>query len=193
MRIIAGRLGGRDLGSVPKGVRPTSDRVRESLFSVLGPTDGLVILDLFAGTGAFGLEAISRGAQGVVFVDHSRQVVRELEKRILSLGLDRTRDSIQILNSDAQKAIHRLSKKGQPRFDLVFVDPPYEEGDRAGILDALFASTLLKEGARVVVEGPKRHPLSPQPGRTLLDARDYGDTKLTWLEASKHDRPVLDS
>ena len=190
MRIIAGRLGGRDLGSVPKGVRPTSDRVRESLFSVLGSTEGLSVLDLFAGTGAFGLEAISRGAQGVVFVDQSRQVVRELEKRILSLGLDRKADSIQILTSDAQRAIRRLATEGRPRFDLVFVDPPYEEGDRVGILDALFASTLLNHAATVVVEGPKRHPLSPRPGMTLLDARDYGDTRLTWLESSKRGESV---
>jgi 16S rRNA (guanine966-N2)-methyltransferase len=185
MRIIAGRLGGRDLGPVPKGVRPTSDRVRESLFSILGSTEGLCILDLFAGTGAFGLEAISRGAESVVFVDRSRQVVRDLEKRILSLGLDRARDSIQVLTSDVQKAIRRLAKSDHRRFDLIFLDPPYEQGDRAGTLDALFASHLLSEGARVVVEGPKRHPLSPRPGMRLLDARNYGDTRLTWLESSK--------
>jgi 16S rRNA (guanine966-N2)-methyltransferase len=166
-------------------VRPTSDRVRESLFSILGSTEGLCILDLFAGTGAFGLEAISRGAESVVFVDRSRQVVRDLEKRILSLGLDRARDSIQVLTSDVQKAIRRLAKSDHRRFDLVFLDPPYEQGDRAGTLDALFASHLLSEGARVVVEGPKRHPLSPRPGMRLLDARNYGDTRLTWLESSK--------
>ena len=184
MRIIAGRLRGRDLGPVPKGVRPTSDRVRESLFSVLGPIDGLFILDLFAGTGAIGLEAISRGAKGVVFVDRSRPVIRDLKKRIGILGLDLAEDSIRVLTTDAKGAIRRLEKDGESRFDLVFLDPPYEEGDRVGTLDALFESELLKRGARVVVEGPKRHPLSPRPGMTLLDERDYGDTRLTWLESS---------
>jgi len=183
MRIIAGRLGGRELGSVPEGVRPTSDRVRESLFSVLGSVEGLSILDLFAGTGAFGLEGFSRGAKEVVFVDQSKPVIRDLRQRISRLGLEESGE-IQIRLSDAKKAIRRLAQEGSARFDLVFLDPPYEEGDRVGTLDVLFESGILLEGARVVVEGPKRHPLPPRPGMKVLDERDYGDTKLTWLEAS---------
>jgi len=183
MRIIAGRLRGRDLGAVPEGVRPTSDRVRESLFSILGSVKGLSILDLFAGTGAFGLEAISRGAETVVFVDRSRQVVRELRGRIERLGLDES-GVLRILTSDAKKAIRRLARERGARFDLVFLDPPYEEGDRVGTLDALFESGILADHARVVVEGPKRHPLPPRSGTVVLDERDYGDTTLTWLEAS---------
>jgi len=183
MRIIAGRLRGRELGSVPEGVRPTSDRVRESMFSVLGPVEGLLILDLFAGTGAFGFEALSRGAKAVVFVDQSRRVVRALRGRVERLGLDESGE-LRILTSEAKKAIRRLAREGEARFDLVFLDPPYEEGDRVGTLDALFASGILADHARVVVEGPKRHPLPPRSGTVVLDERDYGDTKLTWLEAS---------
>jgi len=88
MRIISGRFGGRDLGAVPEGVRPTSDRVRESLFSVLGSVEGLSVLDLFAGTGALGLETVSRGASEVLFVERSRRVARELSQRLERLGLD---------------------------------------------------------------------------------------------------------
>ena len=183
MRIISGRFGGRDLGSVPDGVRPTSDRVRESLFSVLGSVEGLRVLDLFAGTGALGLEAISRGAERVVFVDLSRKVIRGLRKRLGVLGLDEPGE-VRILAGDAKKAIGRLRKEGEERFDLVFLDAPYEKGDRVGTLTALFSAEILFEHARVVVEGPKRHPLPPLPGVHVLAERDYGDTKLTWLESS---------
>ena len=107
MRIISGRFGGRDLGSVPEGVRPTSDRVRESLFSALGSVEGLRVLDLFAGTGALGLESLSRGANRVVFVDSSRHVIRELRGRVNLLGLEGS-DSLRILALDARKAIERL-------------------------------------------------------------------------------------
>lgn len=183
MRIIGGRFGGRDLGSVAEGVRPTSDRVRESLFSVLGSVEGSRVLDLFAGTGALGLESISRGADRVVFVERSRLVVRELRARFGLLGLDEP-GAVRVLTSDAQKAIARLATEAEERFDLVFLDPPYEEGDRVGTLTALFSAGILRENARVVVEGPKRHPLPPLSGVRVLDERDYGDTKLTWLESS---------
>lgn len=183
MRIIAGSLRGRDLGAVPRGVRPTTDRVRESLFSVAGPVSGLSVLDLFSGTGAFGIEAISRGASEVVFVEQSWRVVRDLRVRIAALGLSEG-EEIQILATDSNRAIRRLARDGPARFDLVFLDPPYEEGDRVGTLDALFPSGLLRPGARVVVEGPKGDPIPPRPGVAVLDVRDYGDTMLTWLEAS---------
>ena len=183
MRIIGGRFGGRDLGSVPEGVRPTSDRVRESLFSVLGSVEGLCVLDLFAGTGSLGFEAISRGASRVVFVDQSRRVVRGLRQRIVAFGLDEPSE-VRILAIEAKKAIVRLDKEGEERFDLVFLDAPYEKGDRAGTLTALFKAKILYENARVVVEGPKRHALPRLPGIHVLDERDYGDTKLTWLESS---------
>lgn len=185
MRIISGRLGGRDLGSVPDGVRPTSDRVRESLFSALGSIDGLAVLDLFAGTGALGIEAYSRGASRVVFVEKSRRVARALRARLAKLDLDpRDDDSISLVESDALRAIRRLAGDAEQRFDLVFLDPPYAEGDREATLTALFSSGLLESGARVVVEGPKRHPIAPLPGIRVVNERRYGDTLLTWLQAA---------
>ena len=101
MRVISGSLGGRDLGSVPDGVRPTGDRVRESLFSILGSIRGMRVLDLFAGTGALGLEAVSRGAKSVVFVDRSRRVVRTLRRRIQNLGLEEG-DALRVMAIEAR-------------------------------------------------------------------------------------------
>lgn len=185
MRIISGRLGGRDLGTVPDGVRPTSDRVRESLFSSLGSLDGLCVLDLFAGTGALGIEAYSRGASRVVFVERSRKVARALKQRLAALDLDPAKDgSISLVETDAIRALRRLSGQPDSRFDLVFLDPPYADGDREVTLEALFSSEILQPGARVVVEGPKRHPLPPLPGMRVVNERRYGDTLLTWLESS---------
>ncbi|MAG29311.1 MAG: 16S rRNA (guanine(966)-N(2))-methyltransferase RsmD [Deltaproteobacteria bacterium] len=183
MRIIGGRLGGRDLGAVPDGVRPTPDRVRESLFSSLGDVGGLRVLDLFAGTGALGLEAFSRGAATVVFVERSRRVARDLSRRLGALGLEDD-DSIRLVAADARKAIGRMAKQGEPLFDLVLLDPPYAEGEREAVIDALFDTQILADRARVVVEGPKRHPLPPRPGVRVVDERSYGDTLVTWLEAS---------
>ncbi|MBJ21187.1 MAG: 16S rRNA (guanine(966)-N(2))-methyltransferase RsmD [bacterium] len=185
MRIISGRLGGRDLGKVPDGVRPTSDRVRESLFSALGSIEGLCVLDLFAGTGALGLEAYSRGARRVVFVERSRRVVRALRRRLANLDLDPAQhESISLLEAPALRALRRLSGDAEAQFDLVFLDPPYADGDREETLEALFGSEILGPEGRVVVEGPKRHPLPPLPGMRVVNERRYGDTLLTWLEAS---------
>ena len=185
MRIISGRLGGRDLGAVPEGVRPTSDRVRESLFSSLGSLVGLSVLDLFAGTGALGIEAYSRGASRVVFVERSRKVARALKRRLANLDLDPAREeSISLVETDAIRALRRLSSEQAPGFDLVFLDPPYADGDREATLEALVASQILGPEARVVVEGPKRHPLPPLPGMRVVNERRYGDTLLTWLESS---------
>ena len=180
MRIIAGRLRGRDLGAVAEGVRPTADRVRESLFSVLGSVVGLRVLDLCAGTGALGLEAYSRGAEAVLWVEHSRPVARALSSRLANLGLAGER-GLRLVVADAARALRRLSREAEPAFDLVFVDPPYAATDRDEILATLFASSLLHAETTVVVEGSKRHPLPAIGGSRIVDERRYGDTVLTWL------------
>ena len=183
MRIISGHLRGRDLGRVPDGVRPTTDRVRESLFSSLGGLEGCRVLDLFAGTGALGLEAYSRGAERVLFVERSKGVARALQKRLSMLGLEDD-EALHLVVSDARRALRRLADGGETPFDLAFVDPPYVEGgesEREPVLEALFGSELLGPQAMVVVEGPTRHPLRPLPGIRVVDERRYGDTLLTWL------------
>jgi len=179
MRIIAGSLRGRDLGAVPSGVRPTGDRVRESIFAALGEVRGLRVLDLFAGTGAMGLEAYSRGAKGVVFVDRSRPVLRSLRQRLERLGLA-GEDRIRVMPGEAARVLRRLTGM-EACFDLVFMDPPYAETRREPLLATLFESPLLSPDAVVVVEGPKRHPLGAVPGARDLDRRRYGETLVTWL------------
>jgi len=186
MRIIAGGLRGRDLGTVPEGVRPTADRVRESLFSVLGSVEGLRVLDLCAGTGALGLEAHSRGADAVLFVERSRSVARALSARLSDLGLA-GEPSLRIEVADALTAIEKLAEASEPAFDLVFFDPPYAASDREGILAALFASPVAAPRATVVVEGSRRHPLPAIAGTRVVDERRYGDTVLLWLVRTRTD------
>ena len=191
MRIISGTLRGRDLGAVPPGVRPTTDRVRESLFAALGALDEARVLDLFAGTGALGLEAHSRGASHVVLVERSRRVFRALERRLDALGLADA-PGLSTMQCDAERALRRLADAASEPFDLVFLDPPYHEAKTASAreptLAALLASGLLAPQAMVVVEGPTRHPLDPVPGARVIDERRYGDTLLTWLTPSKAER-----
>jgi len=162
MRVVAGRYGGRTL-KAPRGreVRPTADRVREALFSILGPLDGLAALDLFAGTGALGIEALSRGAASCVFVDvDTRPVLANLE----ALGID-----AEVRRGRALGAL-----KPDDQYDLVLLDPPYRDAARLGpeLTEAL--PGVLSSAARVVSESDRRHPL--ELGLPLSDERRYGDT-----------------
>lgn len=162
MRVVAGRYGGRTLRA-PKGgdVRPTADRVREALFSILGSLEGLMVLDLFAGTGALGIEALSRGAAGCVFVDvDTRPVKANLE----ALGID-----AEVRRGHALSAL-----RAGDQYDLVLLDPPYRDAARLGpeLTEALLP--VLKPSARVVSESDRRDPL--ELGLPLEDERRYGDT-----------------
>lgn len=195
MRIIAGSLRGRDLGRVPDGVRPTTDRVRESLFASLGDLSGRHVLDLFAGTGALGLEAYSRGAERVVFVERSRRVARALRSRLARLGLEAKGDDgapLALIEASADRALRRLAAAETGPFDLALLDPPYEAERAGGLREetvvALFGAGVLGPDAMVVVEGPTRHPLPPLPGIRVADERRYGDTTLTWLMAASADQ-----
>lgn len=180
MRIIAGTLRGRRLGRPPAGVRPTADRVRESLFGRLGDLHGARVLDLFAGTGALGIEAISRGAEAAVFVERSPRAVAALERTLEQFGIA---ERGSIMRGEARGALRRLTASGAC-FDLVFVDPPYDAFDAIGpLLELLVADGLLAAGGTVVVESAKRHAVPPIPGLELEAIRSYGDTSLTWLVA----------
>lgn len=142
------------------------------------------MLDLFAGTGALGFEAYSRGASKVVYVERSRAVARALKERIEKLGLSED-PGIELYVIDATKGITRLANRAELLFDLVFLDPPYAEADREAFLETLFAAGILSEGARVVVEGPTRHPVRPLSGMRIVDERRYGETLLTWLVSTR--------
>lgn len=178
MRIIAGTCRGRTL-IAPKGsdTRPTLDRVRESLFSILLPRlDGARVLDLFAGSGALGLESLSRGAASAVFVDHARQAQDCVQRNIDALGLSA---QATLLRQSWRGALQALSVRGDT-FDLVFLDPPYRMPQADEMLEALRQSGLLAPNALVVYEHAAAHP--PRMDAWLqADQRRFGDTTITFL------------
>ena len=183
MRIIGGSLRGLTLAPVGAGdlaahLRPTSDRVRESIFNLLinggygNPVAGARVLDLFAGTGALGLEAVSRGAVHVTFVDDGA-VARSLLTR--NIELSRSAAVAQMLRRDAT----RLGDNRSARFTLVFLDPPYGQGLGTRALAAAFSGGWLADDALVVWE--ESAPQPAPPGFRLRDQRRYGDTHVTLL------------
>lgn len=180
MRIIGGKWGGQALGA-PRGdaVRPTSDRVREALFNVLGDLDGAEVLDVCAGTGAIGLEALSRGAHAVVAVEHDRHALRAIATNVARLGAGATH---RVVALDLRRALPALIAEGR-RFHLVFCDPPWARAPELGrvVLDA--ARQLLADGGTLVLEHAARD-VSPEPpeGLALGQTRRYGDTALSFYE-----------
>lgn len=186
LRVTGGRLGGRRLRVPRGGLRPTSDRIREAVFGRLENLEGAAVLDLYAGTGALGIEAISRGASSAVFVERAARCLSVLRDNVSALGLD---DAVQIVSGDAPRAVRRLGKAGE-RFDLVLVDPPYASAEAPRALEALVAAGVLARGATVVVERGRCHPLPVVRGLALLDERRYGDTVITRLAAVGEDQPT---
>ena len=164
MRIVAGKFRSRQLKS-PKGLalRPTSDRLRETLFNILGPrVSGSRFLDIFAGTGAIGIEAISRGASFVVFVENHSATVRLIRENLAALQIV---SEARILATDAISAIAKLEKESAA-FDLIFLDPPYaQEEEYSATLRALEKSPLVNESAIIVAEHQKKFELPDSLGR----------------------------
>jgi 16S rRNA (guanine966-N2)-methyltransferase len=170
MRVVAGEFGGRKL-IAPDGTstRPTTDRVREAMFNALGSAqllDGAVVADLFAGTGAVGIEALSRGAEHCTFVERDRAALRALEENIDTLGLDRRS---RILRSDAAQVAATLD------VDIVFADPPYDFDAWDRLLSSVRAGFVIAESGRSI-EAPD--------GWTVLRSKRYGRTWVTFLESS---------
>jgi 16S rRNA (guanine(966)-N(2))-methyltransferase RsmD len=179
MRIIAGTAKGRTLATPKnaKTIRPTSDRVRESIFNVLGQwCEGEVVLDLFSGTGALGLEALSRGATRAVLVDASREGSELSRKNAETLGFGA---QVQVLAQPADRAIATLGKSGE-KFTLVFMDPPYAQRAIEDLLEALAAAGVLAEGARIVAEHGKKEDVAEQVGTLTRNFhRVFGDTQVS--------------
>jgi 16S rRNA (guanine966-N2)-methyltransferase len=167
LRIVAGELGGRRLATPPRrsaAVRPTADRVREALFSILSDVEGADVLDLYCGTGALGIEAVSRGASGATLVDTHTALAR---RNVTDLAIG---DRCAVVRSDARSFLRRTGEV----FDLIFCDPPYRLADRLeGELDTLIGDRLAP-GGRVIVEGSVRRPL--RLSLPLELERRYGDT-----------------
>jgi 16S rRNA (guanine966-N2)-methyltransferase len=172
MRVVAGRYGGRRL-TAPKGTttRPTSDRVREAVFAMLGEVVAARVLDLFAGTGALGIEALSRGAARVVFVERDRAALEALKANLSALGLGG--GQAQIRREPAEDALKRARKRKET-YDLVLIDPPYGRALELGPRLSAALPALLAPGARVIVESDRRAPLELE--LALEKERRYGDT-----------------
>ena len=175
MRIVAGEFRGRQLKSPTwEGLRPTSDRLRETLFNILGPSvRGARVLDAYAGTGAIGIEALSRGAAEVTFVERDPRAVKLIEANLSALGA-----SGAIIRAGWSDAVTRL---GGQVFDLIILDPPYADTAAAEALEA--AHALVSEGTRVVVEHAARHaPPADVSGLRLMRTVKAGDSALSFYE-----------
>jgi 16S rRNA (guanine(966)-N(2))-methyltransferase RsmD len=171
MRIIAGSHKGHTIHA-PRGrdTRPTSDRVRENVFNIVGPLDGAAVLDLYAGSGAMGLEALSRGAESAVFVESSRDACR-----VINANLDKLRLNATVLCQDVVRAV---TQEGG-RYDLVLCDPPYEDDRSADLAPDL--SRILTPDGLLVYETPAR--VQPEiAGLTVRTSRRYGSARLTLFE-----------
>lgn len=179
MRITGGKVKGRHLASV-KGlsIRPTSDRVREAVFDLIGQHwEGKRVLDLFAGTGSLGLEALSRGASEALFVDYSPYALKLLKKNIERCGFAHCS---KIMRRDLGKTIPGKHPFGKNFFHLLFMDPPYRKNLIPKVVGHLGVSSLLSPGALMVAECAKReNPPSRIHPFVMNDTRIYGDTRIT--------------
>ncbi|MFT4096806.1 MAG: 16S rRNA (guanine(966)-N(2))-methyltransferase RsmD [Rhodoblastus sp.] len=178
MRIVGGRFRGRALkGPSSQAIRPTSDRLRETIFNILAhgydaAVENSRVIDLFAGTGALGLEAISRGARFALFVDEGAEARALLRENVETLGLG---GATRIFRRDATKLGDAPAGE---KFDLAFLDPPYGKGLAPRALHALMGGAWLSNGALCIVEEDAGEDIALPAGVSLLDRRAYGDTQI---------------
>ena len=184
MRITGGQIRGRRLAA-PKNleIRPSSNKVREAIFNIIGQDlSGSRVLDLFSGTGLLGMEALSRGADLAVFVDHGTQSLALIKKNLALCGYEQ---SGRICKWNLTKGLPRNRPFLDTTYDLVFLDPPYRSGPTAGLMEELSVSEQLAPGALIILESAKtvetRHALSLH-ALSLLETRIYGDTKLSFFK-----------
>jgi 16S rRNA (guanine966-N2)-methyltransferase len=178
VRVIGGQYRGRTLAA-PRGrdTRPTSDRVREALFSILGSVAGERVLDLFAGSGALALEALSRGAASAVLVDASAAAVTAIRTNLAALGVEAE------VHRQTALAFLRSARVAARQYDLVFLDPPYRQAGGLGRELSQALAPVLSTGARVIAESDRRAPLLLE-GLSLQDERRYGDTLIRIFHGS---------
>jgi 16S rRNA (guanine966-N2)-methyltransferase len=176
VRIIAGTCKGARIFA-PKGLdtRPTSDRVREAAFNLIGPVDDAIVLDLYAGSGAMGLEALSRGAASAVFVESDREVCRTIQRNLAKLGLQ----DAEVVCRD----VLRFLAAERRRFDLILVDPPYELVESVAMRLAVYLPPILAENGLAVFESAARVEPQLEPLR-LRTSRRYGAARVTLFEAA---------
>ncbi len=185
MRIIAGEMRSRRL-KAPEGMdtRPTADRVKEALFSILnGRVYGAKVLDLYAGSGALALEALSRGAESAVLADHGRAACAVIQENIDALGCQGRAALLRMKDTAALAAL----QKQNARFDLIFLDPPYRM-DTAPVCAALLAAGLIAEDGMIVIEHSRETPPDIAPPLTLRDRREYGAAGLSFYALERREQ-----
>ena len=183
MRIISGTARGRTIVA-PAGdkTRPTQDKVRESLFNIIRwDMPDARVLDLFAGTGALSLEAISRGAREAVLIDMDHAACTAIKK---NMETSRLGDQCRLISRDYRMAIDALAREGQ-KFDVVFIDPPYRMENTGEMCAALYDKGLLADGFMIVVEHRRGMPPLLDERFTAYDLRRYGDTEITFVRGVK--------
>ncbi|MDO8461818.1 MAG: 16S rRNA (guanine(966)-N(2))-methyltransferase RsmD [Deltaproteobacteria bacterium] len=176
MKILGGSAKGRTLKSPKEGIRPALAKVKGAIFNILASCEGEKVLDLFAGTGNIGLEALSRGASQVTFVDDSIQAIRLIRENLDRCGLT---DRAHLLKTKIPWGLERL-KRGQI-FNLIFVDPPYDERLVNPTLRFIAREKLLAPGGRIIVEHSPREKITAPEDLQVVDERKYGQTLITFL------------
>lgn len=178
MRVISGSARGRNLKAVPgTNTRPTTDKVKEAIFSMIGPYfDGGNVLDLFAGTGGLGIEALSRGMDAGVFVDADRKSIEIVRENLRGTGMS---ERAEVYCNDSRRAIKKLGERAM-KFDLVFLDPPYKQTDMNEWIERMEQHDLFGEQAVAVVEHDAKVGYPEAVGTFRLAKRaEYGDTAVT--------------
>ena len=190
VRVIAGQAGGMRL-QAPAGstTRPTSDRVKEALFSILASCDRIekaTVLDLFAGSGSPGIEALSRGAERATFIDKSRTAIASLQCNLIHTRLAH---QAEVLQMDSSHAVERLARHHE-QFTLVLLDPPYQAGLHLKTIELMSATAILAPDGLLVAETATRTPLPERIGQCIRsDRRIYGDTALDFFMLEPHHAP----
>lgn len=181
MRVITGKYRGKKLFSpIGNDVRPTTDRIKETVFNILSAKrkfDGAMVLDLFSGSGALGIEALSRGAKTVVFVDKSRDSFELTKKNLAHVGA-----SAEVYNTDYQVALKKLEGR---QFDFIFLDPPYFGKNEQNIFDLIQKYDLLTQNGIIFLEHSTAIDLPQTEERYIIDNRVCGKTSITFFELNQ--------
>ncbi len=187
VRVISGSARGRSLKAVPgMGTRPTTDKVKEAIFSMIGPYfDGGYVLDLFAGTGGLGIEALSRGAERAIFVDMDPKSIDVIKQNLKTAKLE---NQAEVYRNDAMRAIKALEKRAKG-FDLIFLDPPYKMTNADEMMLDLAQRGLVQEDATVMVEHDAGHVYPEQVGEfRQTRVSNYGETTVSIYRYEKEEQ-----
>ena len=187
MKVTGGQAKGKKI-YIPKGVpvRATSDRTKESLFNILPSMEGKLFLDLFAGTGNIGIEALSRGAARAVFVEKNNLLIEAIKKNLSLCGFI---DQYELIPTAAENGIQLLARRKE-KFDVIFADPPYERSFLQKTVDSLGRASLVSENGIIVIEHSHREKYEENDDKFILtDQRRYGDTMLSFFEINNERLP----